>query len=319
MRDLMETQAMNKDSFSLRSRLPDGGTPALNYWGVDSETGKLLDVLVGPIDNFKAILPTNSMNKKMIRDGIRLDVEGARSQYQDVLDCYRDFGATIHITPPDPYLPLQIWARDGSYMTPRGMIIGQMAQWWRRGEYGPVMDFCAQQNIPIYEKVTAGCAEGGDFMMIRPDLAVMGYAGDRSQEEGALQVKDWLNKEGVEVFLYSFDSHFVHADVTIVMLTDNLAAAVTDVVDPALIAMLKSRGIRVIDVPYCKAMQLGCNVMSMGNDTVLLPKQNQFLVEACKAEGLKVYDPDVSCITVVGGGIHCMSLALRRERFGNGG
>ena len=76
MRDLMETQAMNKDSFSLRSRLPDGGTPALNYWGVDSETGKLLDVLVGPIDNFKAILPTNSMNKKMIRDGIRLDVEG---------------------------------------------------------------------------------------------------------------------------------------------------------------------------------------------------------------------------------------------------
>jgi len=314
----MNLKNNDTDIFSLRTRRHEGGTPALNYWGVDSESGKLLDVLVGPIDYCTAILPTNSMNKKMIREGVKLDVEGARSQYQEVLDCYRDFGVKVHITPSDPYLPLQIWARDGSYMTPWGMIVGQMSQWWRRGEYGPVMDFCAQSNIPIYEKVTAGCAEGGDFMMIRPDLAVMGYSGDRSQEEGALQIKDWLNKEGVEVFLYSFDSHFVHADVTIVMLTDDLAAAVTDVVDPALIDLLKARGIRVIDVPYCKAMQLGCNVMSMGAETVLLPKQNQFLVEACKAEGLKVYDPDVSCITVVGGGIHCMSLALRRESYSGG-
>ena len=149
------------DQFSVRSRVLNGGTPRLKYWGVDSETGKLLDVLVGPIDNFKAILPTNSMNKKMIRDGVRLDVEGAKRQYNEVLDCYRDFGANIHITPADPYLPLQIWARDGSYMTPWGMVVGQMSQWWRRGEYGPIIDFCAQKNIPIYEKVTAGCAEGG--------------------------------------------------------------------------------------------------------------------------------------------------------------
>ncbi len=313
-----EVHEAKADRFTLRYRVETGGTPRLNHWGVDSETGKLLDVLVGPIDYFKDILPTNSMNRKMIRDGIKLDVEGARQQYDEVLSCYRDAGAQIHITPADPYLPLQIWARDGSYMTPWGMVVGQMAQWWRRGEYGPVLDFCAEKDIPIYDKVTAGCAEGGDFMMIRPDFAIMGYSGERSQAEGAQQVRDWLEKEGVEVFLYEFDAHFVHADVTVVMLTDGLAAAVTDVVDPALIKALELRGIRVIDVPYCNAMQLGCNVMSMGEDKVLLPKQNQFLVQACKAEGLTVYDPDVSCITVVGGGIHCMSLALRREPYRKG-
>lgn len=307
------------DQFTLRRREHAGSTPKLQHWGADSETGRLHDVLIGPIDHFTEILPTNSMNRKMIRDGITLDVEGARQQYEEVLSCYRDAGVTVHTTPADPYLPLQIWARDGSYMTPWGMVIGQMAQWWRRGEYGPVIDFCAQANIPVYDKVTAGCAEGGDFMMIRPDFAVMGYSGERSQREGAEQIRDWLAKEGVELFLYEFDPYWVHADVTLVMLTDNLAAAVLDVVDPRLIQALKSRSIEIIDVSYPQAMQLGCNVMSLGDDRVLLPKQNAYLVEACKAQGLTVYDPDVSAITIVGGGIHCMSLALRRDPFGGGG
>lgn len=100
------------------------------------------------------------------------------------------------------------------------------------------------------------------------------------------------------------------------MLNDDLAAAVIDVVDPAILDTLKNRGISIINVPYITATQLGCNVMSMGADRVLLPKQNEFLVQACKAEGLTVYDPDVSAITVVGGGIHCMSLALRRNPYG---
>lgn len=189
-----------RDSFTLRHRNHEGNTETLSFWGADSETGLLHDVLVGPIDHFTSILPTNSMNKKMIREGVTLDVKGARQQYNEVLSCYKDAGVNIHITPADPYLPLQIWARDGSYMTQWGMIVGQMSQWWRRGEYGPVIDFCAQRNIPIYDKVTAGCAEGGDFMMIRPDLAIMGYSGERSQAKGAQQIKDWLSKEGLKFF-----------------------------------------------------------------------------------------------------------------------
>jgi len=305
-----------RDTFTLRHRNLDGATKPLNYWGTDSETTKLTEVLVGPVDNFKNILPTNSINRKKIREGVRLDAQGARSQHEEIVSIYKDQGVTVHITPPDPYLPLQIWARDGSFMTPWGMVVGQMSQWWRRGEYGPVMDFCAEQNIPIYDKITAGCAEGGDFIMIQPDFAIMGYTGDRSQAEGAQQVRDWLAKENVEVFLYEFDSHFVHADVTVVMLTDTLAAAVTEVVDPNLLAALKTKGIRVIDVPYAHAVKLGCNVMSLGEERVLMPKQNAYLADVCKAEGLTVFDPDMSCITVAGGGIHCMSQPLRRLPHG---
>ena len=144
------------DTFSMRHRSEQGGTRPLSNWGVDSETGVLREVLVGPVDNLTRILPTNSMNRKLIADGIQLDVDKARGQYQDVLDCFTDAGVNVHITPADQDLPLKIWGRDGSFMTPWGMIVGQMAQWWRRGEYGPVLDFCFENNVPIYDKVTAG-------------------------------------------------------------------------------------------------------------------------------------------------------------------
>lgn len=304
-----------KDTFSIKHRAADGGTSPLNYWGVDSETAKLEDVLLGPIDNLKEILPTNSMNKKLLREGRKLDVAKANDQYKGVVDCFEDAGVTVHTTPADKDLPLQIWARDGSFMTPWGMIVGQMAQWWRRGEYGPVIDFCSQENIPIYEKVTAGCYEGGDFVIVKPGHLLLGYSGERSQEQGALQIKEWFEAEGWDVKLMPIDAYFVHADVLCAMLTDSLAAVCLDAVDDNVVNWLRGLGIDIIDVPFRYINSLGINVVSFGEDRVLMPKQSTFLADKCRALGLKVYDPDVSEITIVGGGIHCMCLPLKRQAY----
>jgi N-dimethylarginine dimethylaminohydrolase len=301
------------DTFSMRRRHEQGGTEPLSNWGVDSETGVLRDVLVGPVDNLIRILPTNSMNRKLIAEGIQLDVDRARGQYQDVLDCFTDAGVNVHITPADQDLPLQIWGRDGSFMTPWGMIVGQMAQWWRRGEYGPVLDFCFENELPIYDKVTAGAYEGGDFMIIKPGHLLLGYSGERSQEEGALQIKRWFEAEGWDVCLYEFDPYFVHADCTLGMLTDSLIAACTDVVTPEVKDWLLGLGIELLDVPFRYVGDLGINVVSLGEDRVLLPKQSDYLADNCRGLGLTVYDPDVSAITMVGGGIHCMCQPLKRD------
>jgi len=301
------------DTFSMRRRHEQGGTEPLSNWGVDSETGVLRDVLVGPVDNLIRILPTNSMNRKLIAEGIQLDVDKARGQYQDVLDCFTDAGVNVHITPADQDLPLQIWGRDGSFMTPWGMIVGQMAQWWRRGEYGPVLDFCFENELPIYDKVTAGAYEGGDFMIIKPGHLLLGYSGERSQEEGALQIKRWFEAEGWDVCLYEFDPYFVHADCTLGMLTDSLIAACTDVVTPEVKDWLLGLGIELLDVPFRYVGDLGINVVSLGEDRVLLPKQSDYLADKCRGLGLSVYDPDVSAITMVGGGIHCMCQPLKRD------
>jgi N-dimethylarginine dimethylaminohydrolase len=304
------------DKFALRTRLEGGNSARLTRWGSDSETGVLRDVLIGPIDNFRNILPTNSINRAKIRDGFTLDVEGARSQYQELLSIFRDNGIKVHITAADPDLPLQIWARDGSFMTPWGMVISQMAQWWRRGEYGPVIDFCFQNELPIYEKITAGCLEGGDFMCIRDGAALVGYSGARSNEAGARQVQRWLQAEGWDVCMYEFDEFFVHADVTVAMLTDTLAGVCTDVVPDHVCDWLRALGIEIMDVPYKHADALGLNVMVLGNDRAVMASSATYLAEQCRAVGIEVFDPDVSCITAAGGGIHCMCQPLTRDPVG---
>ena len=55
---------------------------------------------------------------------------------------------------------------------------------------------------------------------------------------------------------------------------------------------------------------------ALGNDSVLVPASSKRLIEKCRAEGLTVYDPDVSMIGAGGGAVHCMCQALRRESVG---
>ena len=75
---------------------------------------------------------------------------------------------------------------------------------------------------------------------------------------------------------------------------------------------LKSKQIEIVSVPFKETMDLGCNVVALGNDRVLLPKHSTVLKDKITTLGLEVFDPDVSMITPGGGGVHCMCQSLRR-------
>jgi N-dimethylarginine dimethylaminohydrolase len=79
------------------------------------------------------------------------------------------------------------------------------------------------------------------------------------------------------------------------------------------VGWLQSKRIRIVPVTYADAMQLGTNVVALGNERVLVPASSRNLIAACRAEGLTVYDPDVSMIGNGGGAVHCMCQALRRD------
>ena len=76
---------------------------------------------------------------------------------------------------------------------------------------------------------------------------------------------------------------------------------------------LKNKKIRIIPVPFQETIELGCNVVALGNDSVLLPEASKTLKTNLKAEGFKIFDPDLSMITQGGGGVHCMCQSLRRQ------
>ena len=60
-------------------------------------------------------------------------------------------------------------------------------------------------------------------------------------------------------------------------------------------------------------MNMGTNIVALGKERVLIPAAGKKLIQACRAEGLEVLDPDVSMIAAGGGSVHCMCQALRRD------
>ena len=306
-----------KENFSLRRRNVNGTTSVLTDWGADCDYGVLRDVLLGPADHY-CWRETSSVSKKSIRRKYPFDSEVAMRQHAEMIAAYESAGVVVHFLEPDPVLPYQIFARDSSIMTPYGAIITNMANWWRRGENFRAIETYERLGIPIYDYITAGTFEGGDFNVIEPDTVLIGWEGyeGRSQEEGALQLKSWFEAEGWEVMLADIDPFYVHIDLMVVMLAHKLAAVCMESTDLEVVRWLLSKNIEIIAVPFQDTLDLGCNVVALGNDRILLPEKSKVLKEKARAHGLEIYDPDVSMITPGGGGVHCMCQALKRDPVG---
>jgi N-dimethylarginine dimethylaminohydrolase len=290
----------------------NGKSGGAKPWGVNSEYGKLHDVLLCEPVNFKW-LPTSSISKATLKSGAKFDAQLAMKQHREMVQAYEDAGVAVHFIEPDEDLPYQVYARDSSFMTPYGAVVTQMNQWWRRGEYGPVIRFYQSKGIPIFNMVTASAFEGGDFDIIEPGLALIGFCGERTQEPAAKQVKRWMEAKGWEIKLSPIAEHYVHIDLMVCMLGPKLCAVCIDTTDDAILALLKERKIEIVPVNYRDTMELGCNVMALGDGKVISTARSKNLNGTLRAAGFKVYDPDVSMFTMGGGGVHCMAQALRRD------
>ena len=281
-------------------------------WGVNSEYGVLHDVLLGPPDNFHW-LPTSSISKASLRGDYAFDHAAALTQHQEMVSAYESAGVTCHFLQSDKALPYQVYARDSSVMTPYGAVICQMHQWWRRGEYASVIHFYQDNDIPIFNFVTAAAFEGGDFNVIEPQCVLIGYCGERSEEPAAKQVAGWFEARGWEARLAPIDSFYVHIDLMVCMIAPKLAAVCIETTEDDVLEWLKSKRIEIVPVSFENTMELGCNIVSLGNDRVLSTRAAKDLNQRLKARGFEIYDPDVSMFTRGGGGVHCLCQPLRRD------
>ncbi|MEG6507649.1 dimethylarginine dimethylaminohydrolase family protein [Methyloligella sp. 2.7D] len=300
-----------RPAFSLQRRLAGGGTPTLEYWGAANETDRLTDVLLGSPGALKR-LATSSLTRKYLRDP--WDEKVAKAQHAELVSAYETFGVKVHMVGPEPELPMEVYTRDSSFMTPYGAVITNMSQWWRRGENFALIRKYEELGIPIYDMVTAGYLEGGDFNVIEENTLLLGCSGERTQEEGANQVAEWFRAEGWEVKIALFDPYYVHIDLMVVPVAEKLTAVCLTCTDPKVVDWLKAKGHELIDVPFQDTMDLGCNFMSLGGDRVILPKRSQDLSQKLKARGFEVAEVEMSEISMTGGGIHCMAQALRRVK-----
>ena len=284
-------------------------------WGVDSEHGRLLDVLLCRPDNFRW-LPTSAISKATLERGLEFDPQRARRQHDEMVSIYEAAAVRCHFLEPDPALPYQVFARDSSVMTPWGAVVAQLRQWWRRGEYAPVIGFYQGSEIPIKGMITAAALEGGDVVIVEPGRVLIGNGEARTQEPGARQLAEWFEQEGWEARVERFPEEYVHIDVLVSVLAERLAAVCREVVSSELVQWLEEMGFELIEVSANDAFGLGANAISLGAERVLSAAGADSLNEAMRAHGLEVLEQELDAFTLGGGGAHCLAQALRRERVG---
>jgi len=298
------------ENFALRRRQPQGATTPLQNWGFRNETDPLTDVLLGSPD-YLFHRATSSLSRKHLRDA-PCDIPVAQSQHAELVDAYRHYNVNVHMLEAEPELTMQVYSRDSSAMTPYGAFITAMSQWWRRGENYAAIRAYEKLGIPIYDMVTAGTFEGGDFNVIEEGCVLIGCGEARTNEAGAKQVAGWFEAEGWEVRLAYIDEYYVHIDLMVVPIAEKLTAVCLACTDPGIVAWLKGKGHELIDVSFQDTMRLGCNLMSLGGDRAIAPASSITLIEQLRAHGFEVTAVETDEISKTGGGIHCMAQALRR-------
>jgi N-dimethylarginine dimethylaminohydrolase len=283
-------------------------------WGVDSEYGRLQDVLVCRPENFRW-LPTSAITRATIDAGHVMDASLASAQHAALVEAYESAGVRCHFLDPDPALPYQVFARDSSTMGPNGTVVTQPAQWWRRGEYAAVIRFHQEAGIPIRGMITAGSLEGGDVMIVEPGSVLIGAGETRTQEVAASQLAAWFREDGWEARVQPIPERYVHIDVLVAVLAEKLAAICSEVLPAAAVEWFRAKGFDLIEVSEEQAFTLGVNAISLGGDRVISGAGAVELNAAIRARGLEVMEIDLSMFTLGGGGPHCLGQALRRERM----
>ena len=285
-------------------------------WGVQAQTGMLTDVLLGRPDHFRWV-PLNSISAVTFANqqsmNHRFDKERALQQHRRMVEVYEENGVRCHFAKADEGLPSSIFTRDSSFMTPWGAVIASIQTPPRRKKYAVVSEFYRSAGIPIWKWVTTDHFEGGDFVIVKPGVTLLGWSGDRSTRAGAEQVAKWMSEQGWQAFIVPIPPQFVHMDAVVVMLEKGMALVCEDALPPYAIDWLDKQEIRRISVSYGDCVKLGGNLVSLGGRRVLSMAHNLNVNAQLEAEGFEVHVVEYDMFTLGGGGVHCSCHELHRE------
>lgn len=280
---------------------------------VEGETDRLTDILVCAPSHL-APVPCCSATRASLRDGFTLSNMQAMAQHQALRDALEARGVRCHFLPARPDLPDLCFTRDAGVMTPWGFVALNPAMAHRAREVDHLTESLGRIGVPIARRITQGPIEGGDICVARPGLLILGMSGERTTAEGAQAFAEPFVANGWDVVHCAFDPHFLHLDTQFCMLDATHALACVDVLDDAFLSAMAAHGIDLVPVSYKDAQTLGCNVVSLDGRTILMRAGQEEVAARVRAAGFDTVELDVAQFAACGGGIHCLTMPLRRVR-----
>lgn len=278
-----------------------------------NSTGKLKRVFLGK-PTYHAVIPVSDVARDLMDGGFHYEMVDKIRQHKELEDVFRQLNIEVSWVELEPEkLPWQMFTRDFGVNSPDGVLVGRFRYLERKGE-----EIAAKRSLEklgekvLPKQITWGAMEGGDTFWLNEEILVIGN-GNRSTYSGFEDARKILAENGRRVYVIEFLSKWNHLDNNFGPLADKLAIVNIDAVPDYFIGMLDGLGWELIKVPGEYGRTCEINVLALGEDRVLSFRGNR-LNDAMKAHGLEVYDPDYSIFIANGGGIHCSTFELERER-----
>ena len=285
--------------------------PAAARWGVDSEYGRLTDVMLSSPPHLE-IVPCNSVAVRALGRGLACCVDTAKRQHQALVRALQDENVRCHVVPPAPGMPDLSFTRDTTLMTPWGLIALNPSVEHRRAEVAHVRASARLWGIPQLGTIGEGRIEGGDVCLLRPGLVVIGWSGERTDLAGAGTLARLFESRGWQAILCRFEPRFLHLDTVFSVIDRSRAVACIEALEPAFIDRLDRLGIDLVPVTPGEVERLGANLLSLGDSRVLSSADNSRVNLELARLGYHVIAVDIDQFARCGGGIHCLTMPLGR-------
>jgi len=300
-------------------------------WGVYNDVGTLKMVLVHrPGDEIKvmsedkydpAIEALIDRRQQWYFRGDRTpNLETMQAEHDAMTDAMRAEGVEVVYVEGSPHDPKAIFTRDNGVAVPGGLIIARMGPvgedpgTGRRGEEAYVTRKVVEAGAPILRTIHGtGLFEGGSFAFLDEKTAVIGLS-YRQNEEAARQIEEVLNPMGIRLVRVPLTGHSLHIDGAIVMVDHKLALVNINRLPYWMLDLLEERGIKTVEVHWADDPRVN-NMLALRPGKVLLAINNgTATADRLTKAGVEVVPIDYSECQMGGGGIHCSTMPLIREK-----
>ena len=295
-------------------------------WGVSDEVGRLRVVLVHRPreEEIKPITASAPYNEEM---GWRYDPEGKwlwpgkdlpdlpkmQEQHNSLVEKIRNEGIEVinldGVVPPgDPGHCMACMARDYAVAVKGGVIICRMGMERRRGEEALVAKKLGSLGVPILRTIHGtGIFEGGNFMLLNQENAVVGRGG-LTNEEGERQVEEVLRVLRINLIRVPLPGQDEHIDGRLGMVGKNLALVDTKHMSYDFLRKLNDLGIKIISIGSSSP-----NVLVLRPGKILTSKISDETRKALEKEEIEVVVQDMSELGKALGGARCSTCPIMRD------
>jgi dimethylargininase len=257
-------------------------------------------VICQPLTEFYKLTDTSKHNIECIANKNK-----ALSQHTLLVETMQVFGTEVLFIPELKNHPNSVFTKDAATVTDDGYIQLRMGLPTRVKEEFWMSEFLSKHNVPCIGKIeNPGTVEGGD-VILAGKIAFVGIS-SRTNKAGTLQISKILKKHGIETRICIVPQPFLHLGGSMTLIkTDHILCCKN--VFP--LSFLKGFIISEID----NGNFISGNVITLGNNEVIVEKRNIHVIKFLESEKFKVHAVNLSEFVKGNGGPSCLIMSLERK------